>query len=498
MGEIKKQSLSNVLISYAGLLIGFINVMVLQPWMLSAEEIGLTRVLYAIAVLGGTIFPLGMGGSVIKFLPSFRNREKGHHGFLGTIILITLPLFVLLVLIMFFTGQLWMPAYAARAPLLQTYSHWLFPMIFVVGYSNLISIYLFADFQSVNVSWINDFFIRIYTTIITSVYFLKVIDQKGFFLLFAAGYFLQLILLFYFATKASPLAALRIQPKAWSAEKRKQFLSYTLAMTLISISGMALKNLDVILLGGLLNLDSVAIYSIALLVAGFIELPATSIGRIADSRISDAHQNNNHEEIKNIYFSSVRILTITGLFLFTCICTCISDVLHFLPARFAHAALPTMIIGIGALSNMSTGINSSILFYTSQVRTGTWLSIGLVMIMILLNIRLIPIMGVEGAAVANALSFFLFNFSKWLIIRSKFGWNPFGGWFFNTIVFTSCLNLILLSIPASLMPPAASLPIKGIIIAFLFFIYIDKSKHFGEVKSMKDQWVNKIYGFLKR
>ncbi|HRG60054.1 MAG TPA: polysaccharide biosynthesis protein, partial [Bacteroidia bacterium] len=62
MGIIQKQGIQNTIISYIGIIIGFVNVLILQPIMLSADEIGLTRILFSIATLFATIFPLGLNG----------------------------------------------------------------------------------------------------------------------------------------------------------------------------------------------------------------------------------------------------------------------------------------------------------------------------------------------------------------------------------------------------------------------------------------------------
>jgi O-antigen/teichoic acid export membrane protein len=80
MGIIQKQGIANTIISYLGILIGFVNILILQPYMLDPDEIGLTRILFSLATLFATIFPLGLNGVIVKFLPEYRD-EKGNKGF---------------------------------------------------------------------------------------------------------------------------------------------------------------------------------------------------------------------------------------------------------------------------------------------------------------------------------------------------------------------------------------------------------------------------------
>ena len=94
MGEIKKQGISNAIISYIGIAIGFINLLVLQPILLSPEEIGLTRILFSFSSIMSTVIPLGMINITLRFFPIFENKEKKHNGFFGFSILIAFVGFV--------------------------------------------------------------------------------------------------------------------------------------------------------------------------------------------------------------------------------------------------------------------------------------------------------------------------------------------------------------------------------------------------------------------
>jgi len=83
MGIIKKQGIQNTIISYIGILIGFVNLIVIQPFFLTPEEIGLTRVLFSFSSIIAVFLPLGIGHIIYRYFPKFKNEEKGHYGFLG-------------------------------------------------------------------------------------------------------------------------------------------------------------------------------------------------------------------------------------------------------------------------------------------------------------------------------------------------------------------------------------------------------------------------------
>ena len=73
-----------------GVAIGFVSLMFIQPNLLKAEELGLTRILIAAASLLATILPLGVSSVTTRFFPYFRNEEKQHYGYFGFMMLFPL------------------------------------------------------------------------------------------------------------------------------------------------------------------------------------------------------------------------------------------------------------------------------------------------------------------------------------------------------------------------------------------------------------------------
>jgi O-antigen/teichoic acid export membrane protein len=408
-------------------MVGFLNVLILQPIMLQPEEIGLMRILYSTAILIGTIFPLGLNGAIIKFLPKFRNSNSGHDGFLGSVILLSLPVFLITCFFLWVFRSEFVDRFSHESPMFVSYFHFVLPMAFFIGYANLFSIYLFANFKSVFPSLVNDLFIRLYSTVIISLYFVGVFEAGVFFKLFLVGYFLQFLALFLYTRSTGEFSKI-LSPGLLheGGQHYKALINFSLVMSIITISNMALKNIDVIMMGSYLNLEEVGVYSIAILVAGFIELPASAMGRIADSNIAQAFEEKRMDVVSKIYSDSTRLLMALGLLLFILINANINDLLSFLPPKYANGAGVVFIAGLASLSNMATGINSSLLFYTKHVRLGSFLLVGLLILNITLNYFLIPSFGIMGAAYSVAISFFAFNFLKFILIKRLFALNPYG------------------------------------------------------------------------
>jgi O-antigen/teichoic acid export membrane protein len=69
MGIIVRQGIKNNIITYIGVLIGFFNILVLQPKVLTPEEFGLLRLLYSVSALFISLYPLGLTAFTIKYFP---------------------------------------------------------------------------------------------------------------------------------------------------------------------------------------------------------------------------------------------------------------------------------------------------------------------------------------------------------------------------------------------------------------------------------------------
>jgi O-antigen/teichoic acid export membrane protein len=82
-------------------------------------------------------------------------------------------------------------------------------------------------------------------------------------------------------------------------------------------------------------------------------------------------------------------------------------------------------IGLSQLFNMSAGLNGEIIINSKYYRYDLFASVFLVFVTIATNFLLIPEYGINGAAMATAISILLFNFSRFIIIKVKMNMYPF-------------------------------------------------------------------------
>ena len=90
MGLVQKDAFRTMVISYVGLVLGYLNKGLLFILLFSATEIGLINLIVSIGTLFAQLANLGAIYTVWKFFPFFKNPEKKHFGFLPFMLLLVL------------------------------------------------------------------------------------------------------------------------------------------------------------------------------------------------------------------------------------------------------------------------------------------------------------------------------------------------------------------------------------------------------------------------
>jgi O-antigen/teichoic acid export membrane protein len=484
MGSIKKQGITNTIISYIGISIGFLNLVILQPFMLKPEELGLTRIIFSFTLLIGTLFPVGLNYLTVKFFPLFKNKANGHNGYFGLLLLLALVGFLLISLIVFIARDTILEKYSG-APLFVEYFSFVFPISFCVGFTTVITGYCNALFKSSVPSFLNEVYLRCFTTIIVCLYFLKLITFPLFITLYASSYAIQLLVMLLYVKFLKALT-LKINWSFFKSQPLREIFRYTLLLALAALASMGIRNIDVMLVGSYLSLDAVAVYSLGMVIGGLIEIPVNSLGRIADSKISDAIQRGDMKMVGIVYNKSVKYLVLFGGILFVLLFANVSDAIFFLPQKYHEAKWVILIIGFSAFINMATGVNSSILYFSHKYVTATVLLFAMILISVVLNVCLIPRFGIEGSALATAIAMILYNVAKFYLIKKHFHLQPYDKSVIKLFFIILSCGLLVLILPY-FENKVLSIAIRSIVLTSVFVSLIFGLKVFSvdEMRNFK-------------
>jgi len=424
MGIVKRQGIKNTIIIYAGIIIGFISLLVIQPNYLSKSEIGLTRLLLAFASLFSSVFAFSISNITIKFFPYFKDYNNKHNGFFGLTILIPIIGSAIGCLLLFLFKEPIIKYYSSESKIFQFYFYHTFVFSFILSVILSLNSYCSALLKTTVPSFLNDVITRLIFILLILLYGFGIISYSTFIIAFIVSYVLQAIFLFFYIIYYGA-PSFKINKKIINEIGSITLVKYGAVLTITTITSLGLKFLDMIMIGHYKTDADVGVYSIAAFIATIIETPLNSLERIANPKIAHHLAEKNYSEVKSIYFQSSKYLTLIGAWLMLMICVNVKDLLLLLPNDYSDGIMVSIIMSIGAFINMCTGVNYPILFNSDKYYFGSIFIAIMLVVTIVLNIILIPIYGIMGAAISAAIASVVYNLLKYLFIYFEFKMQPF-------------------------------------------------------------------------
>jgi len=145
---------------------------------------------------------------------------------------------------------------------------------------------------------------------------------------------------------------------------------------------------------------------------------------------------------------------------------------HFLPEEFAVGVHVFLILMIGRLVDMYCGINGIIFVTSKKYRYDLLFTVILVISVIGLNLVLIPIYGIYGAAISTTSAYILYNTCRLLFVYFVYKIHPFRLSQFKIMLVFALSLLILEQMPIFFGIELISIAVKSILVVILFVLPI--------------------------
>jgi O-antigen/teichoic acid export membrane protein len=424
VGVIASQSLRTAVLSYIGIALGYVNVVLLFPRFFTAEEFGLTRVLISVAAVSAQFALVGTVNTIIRFVPRWRTEADGHHGLLG------LSLLISLVGTLVVAGVLWggrdviVSWYADRSALFGQHYAILIPLLLSETLIQIFQAYARALLSTVVNALLKDVALRLFTVCTVLAYRFLGLSFEVFLTLFVLQYgVLALLQLAHVAR----MEGLRLRPR-WTSlhpDLRTDMARYALFTLTIGASGILMINIDVIMVGALAGLDSTAFYAVAFYMTALVNVPANAIMGIAVPVLADAWSRNDTALVQKVYSKTSINQLVAGGLVAAGLWANEVNLFAMLPESYADGRWVLLIVLIAKLIDVGFGVNGGVIHTSPHYRADMFFNLGLIGVAVLSNWFLIPQYGLAGAATATLISLFLFNMSRFLYIRALYGMVPF-------------------------------------------------------------------------
>lgn len=424
MGIVSKEASYSALLSYIGVGIGFVNVTLIMTRLFSLEEFGLREILLNVAVFSSQIAHLGTYRSMVKFFPVFNKEGKKDNGLLSIGLLVSLIGFSLVsILILIFKEQITL-FYIEKSPLFIDYFWFVFPLIFLLLYNNVLDSYLQSRSKTAYSVFLKSIFNRLVFSFLLLAYYLNWIDFYWFIVCFILSYALNIILFLLHLYRRGELV-LKLHKGFFRSSLRKVYFNYSAFSILSGTSSVLVNKLDALMIAGFIGLASTGIYANAVYLTVLIAIPSDAISRITMPLLSKSWKDRRLDQMKELYQkTAISQLLLSGI-IFLLMWSSIDNFFSLQKDAYANGKWVFFILGAAKLINTAFGVNGQIISLSKYYRFDTTTSLLLGVLTIVTNYLFIPIWGIEGAALATGLSILIFNLIRFAFLYNKLKIQPF-------------------------------------------------------------------------
>ena len=428
MGIVVRQSIKGTIMNYLGVAVGFITTFFVMTKYLTQEEVGLTRVMVDAAILLSGLGALGTNTSAIRYYPYFRDKDTRDHGFFGWTIIVPAIGFVFFTVLFFVFKDYIISKFSEQSSLFVDYLYLVIPMAFFMMYMTVFETNSNILMRIVVPKFVREVGVRLFTLADYILYITGVISLDWMVVGLCVVYFVATILNIIYLLTLSRIS-FKIEPGHISRWLRKDFLFYTLFLTVAAVVGNIIPSLNTFFITAEMGLVFTGVYSIASYMANLVEMPYRSVSAISRPIISQAMKDNDVERASMMCKSVSLHQLIAGSFVFIVIWINIDLFFELLPNgdKYAGGKWVFFLLGLAKLVNSSLNIGVTVLSYSKYYYYQLLFTAILTISAILLNNRLIPVLGITGAAWSSIISYaiyylLLLSMIIWKTKISPFSW----------------------------------------------------------------------------
>jgi O-antigen/teichoic acid export membrane protein len=406
--------------------------------------------------------------SIWKFFPFFKNKENKHHGFLSfSLLIVLLGAGIVSLFFLLFRSNI-EHIYESKSPMFLDYYLWVIPL--GIGYLLYLvfEVYLRSLFKNVISVLAMDVVLRLVVSLLLLLFWLKLIDFNDFVVAHSLVFFIPpLILIFYLKY----LGELYINPQKINISKRfKKIIFNYSAFNYMNTLGRVLVNaLDVIMIAQFIGLKATGVYTTVVFLTSAIQVPYKSLIRVSSPLISEHWKNRNFSGMKLLYRQVSSVSLVIGLGLFICVWVNIDFLFSFLKPEFSDGIWVFFFLMMGRLLDMYFGLNGHIFTSSKKYKYDLIFTLSLIGVVYFLNLYLIPIYGIIGAAISTAVALILYNLGRLLFVYFAYSIHPFTWKQFLIIILGVISIILVINIPTFDLNIWIQFILKTSVTGFIFF-----------------------------
>jgi O-antigen/teichoic acid export membrane protein len=431
MSTIRRQSIISSFVVYFGFVLGFFNTYLFtRQGGFSREEYGLTAVFIAIAQLMFAISNVGMSAYITKFFPYYKAHvtDKKNDQLTWALLLPCLGFGLVLLIGLVFKDTIINKVFD-NSPELLHYYYWLFPFGFGFTIFMILEAYAWQQRKAVLSNFLREVGFRLIVTVLIVLTTFNIIKNFEVFIsLFSFGYLILVgYLLFHFYKSK------QLHFTFTTSHVTKRFKKKIKALVYFVWSGGLVFSLssviDTIVIAAVLpnGIAVAAIFTFAQNISSLIQAPQRAIASASMGPLSQAWKDKDFKKLNKIYHRSSINQLLFSCAMFSLIWLNFNDGIETfnLQPEYKAAQWIFLYLGLTRIIDMGFGLNAQIISTSTYWRFEFKTGMLLLALSLPLNYFFAIKLGVAGPAIANLISFVVYNVVRYYFLLRKFNMQPF-------------------------------------------------------------------------
>ncbi len=490
MGVVIRQSFWVSALTYAGVALGYVSSLILFPAYLDVDQIGLIRLIQSNGLMLVPIASMGMPSTFVKYFPEFNSsiRLKSSFLFFQLLVIIAGNLIIALIVLLFQEELTSLFAENSAAYLDYIY----ISAIILISQSlfEQFSAYCRANLNIILPGYFKEVHLRLINVILIVSYGLGLISFHWLILFMSLNYIFTTVLIAVLTFIKYPVIFLVGTLKTEWLEKIWVFGKYIL---ILGIGNSIILNLGYLLTSTYLGLEANGIFTTCAYIAIIIEMPKRATGQIIAPLYAQFFVDNNIKGIRRLYERSSLNLFLISTLIAIGIVTNLNDLFLLIPKGevFQTGYYVIILIGLAKVISMATGTSGELLIYSGYRNLNLHVLWTSAILMIILNIALIPLLGINGAALALLLVVAASSLARYLLILAKMKLSPFTKGHLLVLIIGTATYLLFSYLEFS-MEPALNIIVRSILTTAFFGFTVYFSNVSEEVNAIIDKLLVKL------
>jgi O-antigen/teichoic acid export membrane protein len=428
MGDIRRQSIASSLLIYIGFAVGGLNIyLMVRAGLFTPDQKGLIDSITALNLVFYSFANIGATAIMSRFFPLYHQYQSDQEDDLLSVAFgFALIGFVLTLIGAYAMEPIFIRKFSAKSPELLRYYYWILPYTFFYLIFMILETQAGINKKTLLANFMKETGSRVWLTLLIVLYALQWIQFDWFVKLFMFSYAIGVLVLGWYLHQIGKLT-LSFRFSTLTRRLSRRMFQLAAYVFLGNIVFNVAQNIDSITITSQLGMSLTAVYMLSKYISSIVSVPMRSMVSIAVPYLSQAWKAKNYTEVARIYKRSAINLFIVGLFLFLNIWLNLDqayEVFQIDPSYEAGKWL-VLILGIGMLVDLSTGINGHMLYVSPIWRFEFWSGLIVMLLTIPANYFLVKQYGTFGAAWVNLGMMVLTNAIRTSYVYYRYGMQPY-------------------------------------------------------------------------